>query len=178
MINDDALFRAQIESLDKTLDEEFGSVFDEDVPAGAAPAIKQPLESFAAAAAVKLGTRFEAEDSEVEHLKKETSESHWQHDDANIQDDSAADRNEDRKPPLLPQKKTYQSIIGCNNTGLFVKKQEIEKKDKKKPTYDSKDIPKVHTFSFFLLSLLVQRLNCLIFTSPPSKLPTKEEFSP
>ena len=70
MINDDALFRAQIESLDKTLDEEFGSVFDEDVPAGAAPAIKQPLESFAAAAAVKLGTRFEAEDNEVERLKK------------------------------------------------------------------------------------------------------------
>ena len=79
-------------------------------------------------------------------------------------------------PPF--HKKTYQSIIGCNNTGLFVKKQEIEKKDKKKPTYNSKDIPKVHTFSFLLLSLLVQRLNCLIFTSPPSKLPTKEEFSP
>ena len=154
------------------------------MPAGAAPAIKQPLESFTAAAtgaaaAVKLETRFEeAEDNEVERLKKETCEGHWQHDDANIQDNSAADQNEDRKPPPLPQKKSYQSIIGCDNTGLFVKKQEIEKKDKKKPTYDSKDIPKVHTFSFFLLSLLVQRLNCLIFTSPPSKLPTKEEFSP
>ncbi len=64
MINDNALFIAQIKSLDKTLDVEFGSVFDEDVPAGAAPAIKQPLESFAAAAvgaavAVKLETRFE-----------------------------------------------------------------------------------------------------------------------
>ena len=81
MINDDALFRAQIESLGKTLDEEFGSVFDEDVPAGAAPAIKQPLESFTAAAAgataaVKLETRFEVEDNEVEHLKKETCEGH------------------------------------------------------------------------------------------------------
>ncbi len=117
--------------------------------AGAVPAIKQPLESFVAAAAVKLGTRFEVEDNEVERLKKETCEGHWQHDDANIQDNSAADQNEDRKPPPLPQKKSYQSIIGCDNTGLFVKKQEIEKKDKKKPTYNSKDIPKVHTFSFF-----------------------------
>ena len=52
MMNDDALFTAQVDSADKTLDEVLvGSVFVEDVPAGAAAAIKQPAECFTAAAA-------------------------------------------------------------------------------------------------------------------------------
>ena len=61
MMNKYALFRQQIDILKKTLNEEFGSVFDEDLPAGAATAIKQP-EGFAAAAAgaaaaIKLETQ-------------------------------------------------------------------------------------------------------------------------
>ena len=149
MINNDALFRAQIESLDKTLDEEFGSVFDEDVPAGAAPAIKQPLESFAAAAAVKLGTRFEAEDSEVEHLKKETSESHWQHDDANIQDDSAADRNEDRKPPLLPQKKPTSLSLDATIQDYLSRNKRLRRRTKRSQHTIPRTSQRYTLFHFF-----------------------------
>ena len=164
MMSNDALFIAQVNSADKALDEVlFGSVFDEDVPAGVAPAIKQPSERFAAAAAgaaaaVKLEMHFaEADDNEVEHLKRETCENlpfgaaHWQHNDTIIQDDPAADQTHaaDRKPSPLPPKILASLSVRCNNTGLFVKKQEIEKKKKKKPTYKSKDIPKVRTFFFF-----------------------------
>ena len=66
------LFRAQVNRLDRTLDEEFG-FYDEDVPAGpAAVPIKQSNQFASAAAVSKLEK--DALDYEVERAMRETCE--------------------------------------------------------------------------------------------------------
>ena len=173
------LFRAQVNRLDRTLDKVFGS-YNEDVPAGpAAASVKQPNQFASVAAASKLEK--DASDYEVERAMRETCENlplgagHWQHDDVIVQDDPAEDDHKpaaDRKPPPLPLRKKFQSIIGCDNPGLFVKLKEIVKKGKKR--YDSMDIPKVRTS--FCVCFSVPSFNIgtgTNFTFLPSKSPTK-----
>ena len=63
----------------------------------------------------------------------------------------------DQKPPAdkgkhAPLKKTpFQSIIGCDQTGIFMKKAPIveTKKERKKPLYNTDNIPKVNLIVAF-----------------------------
>ena len=168
MMNKYALFRQQIDILKKTLNEEFGSVFDEEFPAGAATAIKQPERFTAAAAGAAAAIKLEMQ------LCRSWGQWSWASQERNMQEltfwrrplatrhhnysgwsCSRSNLPQIKSLPLFHQK-NYQSIVGCEHTGLFVKTWEIVMKEKKKPAYDSKVIPKVCTF--FLLLLLVQKL--------------------
>ena len=192
MMSNDALFIAQVDSADKALDEVlFGSVFDEDVPAGVAPAIKQPSERFAAAAAgaaaaVKLEMHFaEADDNEVEHLKRETCENlpfgaaHWQHDDAIIQDDPAADQTHaaDRKPSPLPPKILASLSSDATIQDYLSRIKRLRRRRKRSQHTSPRTSQRYVPFSFFAFAFS-PNIKFPSFTSPSSKLPTKEGFSP
>jgi hypothetical protein len=99
----------------------------------------------------------------VDQLKSETANplpvcpGYWQ--------GGAQPQDTNQKPPAdegkhAPSKKPpCQSIISCDDTGLFLKKAAATKKEKKEPPYNTNNVPKVSLIVAFFLNMHCHHLN-------------------